>query len=59
MNYTHINTLDIMRFRWDDAILYKFRNTVNQYRDQSDDFKDLGRIGLSVYNSTMLISLEK
>jgi hypothetical protein len=59
MNYTHINTLDIVRFRWNDTILYKFRNTVNQYRDQSDDFKDLGRIGLSVYNSTMLISLEK
>ena len=52
MNYTHINTLEIVRFRWNDTILYKFRNTINQYRDQSDDQKDLvclleGKISVS------------
>jgi hypothetical protein len=38
MNYTHINSLDIVRFQVKgDQVVYKFRTTINNYRDQSDD----------------------
>ena len=59
MNYTHINLLEITRFKTSTALHYRFLDTVNLMRDQSDDSFDLGRIGLSLYNQTMLITMEK
>ena len=59
MNYTHINILDIVRFKTSSGVQYRFLNTVNVFRDQSADSVDLGRIGLSVYNQSMLLTLEK
>lgn len=61
MNYTHINMLEITRFRSvkDSSINYRFYEKINLYRDQSDDSFDLGRIGFSVYNQTLLLTMEK
>ena len=50
MNYTHLNTVDIFRFKFNQTILYRFNTIINQFRDRSNDSLDLGRIGLSVYN---------
>ena len=50
MNYTHINLLEITRFKTSTALQYQFLNRVNLLRDQSDDSFDLGRIGFSLYN---------
>jgi len=59
MNYTHINLLEITRFKTSTALHYQFLNTVNLLRDQSDDSFDLGRIGLSLYNQSILLTMEK
>jgi hypothetical protein len=59
MNYTHINLLEITRFRASTALHYQFLNYVNLLRDQTDDSFDLGRIGISLYNQSMLLTMEK
>ena len=59
MNYTHINLLEITRFKTSTALQYQFLNRVNLLRDQSDDSFDLGRIGLSLYNQSILLTMEK
>jgi hypothetical protein len=59
MNYTHINLLYITRFQTSTALHYRFLNSVNLLRDQSDDSFDLGRIGISLYNQSMLLTMEK
>ena len=46
MNYTHINILEIVRFRTSNfAVHFRFLDRINLFRDQSDDNTDLGRIG--------------
>jgi hypothetical protein len=59
MNYTHINSVEIFRFKYNGQIAYRYLTTINQFRDKSNDSLDLGRIGFSVYNYTMLLTLEK
>ena len=56
--YTHINTLDIIRFRHRTRVFYKFRNTVSHFRDRSNDTLDLGRIDFSIYNQSLLLTVE-
>jgi len=41
----------------DGSIVYKTQAAINQWRDTSNDSRSLGQISLSVYNSTMLLSL--
>ena len=59
MNYTHVNSVDIFRFKYNQNIEYRFNTIINLFRDRSNDSLDLGRIGLSVYNKTMLLTIEK
>ena len=59
MNYTHINILEILRFRTPDfAVHYRFLDRINVFRDQSDDSTDLGYLSFSVYNQSILLTLE-
>ena len=57
INYTQVNTVDILKLtQTNGATFYKTSTTINNFRDRSNDSSNLGKLGLSVYNSTMLIS---
>jgi hypothetical protein len=47
-----------VRFRHRGEIVYKFRNTVNHFRDRSNDTRNLGRIDFSIYNQSLLLTVE-
>jgi hypothetical protein len=59
MNYTHINLIELVRLPFRGNMQYLTKTTINLYRDRSNDAVDIGRIGLSVYNNTMLLTLER
>ena len=58
-NYTFVNHVQIFTFATVDKTYYFFQTIINDFRDRSDDTVDLGRIGLSLTKTTMLLSLEK
>lgn len=60
-NYTSVNYVDILRFHQSltNSTLYRTSTVINMFRDRSNDSIDLGRIGLSIYNSTILITQQK
>jgi hypothetical protein len=57
VNYTNINTVDILRFPQDNiSTLYRTSTVIHNFRDRSNDSADLGKIGLSIYNYTILLT---
>lgn len=60
INYTFINIVEIFKIinTMTGYPLYKIQTSINMYRDRMDDMLSLGRIGLSIYNSTVLLSME-
>jgi hypothetical protein len=59
INYTHINVIEVIRFVENGKDLYRTVFSINRFRDKSNDAQNLGRIGLSAYQHSILLTMEK
>jgi len=58
MNYTHINHVHLLRFINRGNFYFSNLTIVNDYRDRTNDSQNLGRIGFSISNQILLLTME-
>ena len=56
-NITHINHVQLFRFIHNGQFYFSSLAVINDYRDRTND--TLGRLGLSVFNQSLLLTQEK
>lgn len=56
-NITHINQVQLLRFIHQGQFYFSSLAVINEYRDRSNE--TLGRLGLSVFNQSLLLTQER
>lgn len=59
INVTFVNRVEVFRFFQLNSTTYMTNTTINNFRDRSNDLVDHGKLSLSVYNTTMMITESK